>query len=209
MSNYLTSTELLNTLGVTSGAQQELDADAACSAASRAIDNLCQRRFYADSNSTQVRYYGPAPNGMRLQIEDLITLTSLVTRDDGGNVDTNDGGLQTWTLNTDFVVGPLNAAQNSADVWPWTRLEVMPTGSYTFNMLYPRSVKLTGKFGWSAVPGPILDAATLLAERVYKMKREAPLGTIAVADMAIRIARADSNIMILVGPYMKYRPAVS
>jgi hypothetical protein len=201
---------LLATLGVTNpDSQRSLDASAACTAASRAIDNLCQRRFYADSDTAQVRYYGPADTPVRLQIDDLITLTSLKTRDDGGNVDTADSGLQTWTVNTDFVTGPLNAAQNSADVWPWTRLEVIPTGSYTFNRLYPRSVKVTGKFGWPSVPGPIADATTLLAERIYKMKREAPLGTIAIADMAVHIARADSNIMILVAPYMRYPSVVA
>lgn len=209
MSDYLTSSALLNTLGVTSpSGQQTSDAAAACTAASRALDNLCSRRFYADADANQTRYYSPA-NVAGLDIEDLVTLTSLVSRNDGGNVDTADSGLNTWTLNTDFVLAPLNAQQNSADVKPWTRLEVIPTGSFSFNILYPRSVKVTGKFGWASTPAPITDATTLLAERVYKMKREAPLGVIALADVAIRIARADSNIMLLIGSYMKHRIAVA
>lgn len=209
MTDYLTSSALLATLGVTSPAvQQTSDASAACTAASRAIDNICTRRFYADANPTQTRYYSPA-NTSRLDIEDLITLTSLVSRDDGGNVDTADSGLHTWTLNTDFVLAPLNAQQNSADVWPWTQVQTIPTGGFSFNVLYPRSVKVTGKFGWPAVPGPVVDATTLLAERIYKMKREAQLGVIVLVDTAVRIARADSNIMILIGPYMRHRVAVA
>lgn len=208
MADYVTPSALLATLGVTSsGDQFTQDAQAACTAASRAIDNLCERRFYADSNTTQTRYYSPV-NASRLNIEDLVTLTSLVSRDDGLNVDTA-SGLNTWTQNTDFVLAPLNAGQNSADVWPYTRIEVIPTGSYSFNTRFPRSVKVTGKFGWAAVPGPITDATTLLAERIYKMKREAQLGVIVLVDTAVTIARADSNIMILVAPYMKHRVAVA
>ena len=155
-----------------------------------------------------MRYYSPV-NSLRLDIEDLITLTSLKARDDGGNVDTADSGLITWTVNTDFWLAPLNAAQDSANVWPYTRIEVNPTGNYVLNTLYPRSVKVTGKFGWASTPGPVTDATTLLAERIYKMKREAPLGSIVLADVAVRLARADSNLMILIGPYMKHRVAIA
>lgn len=177
---------------------------------------MCDRRFYADSDANQVRYYGPTDLRWRpgsgvpaLEIEDLITLTSFKTRDDGGNVDTADSGLTTWTVNTDFWLAPLNAAANTANVQPYTRLELNPAGNYTFPVTYPRSIKVTGKFGWATTPGPITDAATLLAERIYKMKREAPLGVIALADTAIRLARSDSNLMLLVGPYIRHRAAIS
>lgn len=175
---------------------------------------MCQRRFYADADTAQVRYYGPPdlkrlPFGQAgLEIEDLITLTSLKTRDDGGNVDTADAGLSTWTVNTDFWLAPLNAATNSVDVWPYTRIEANPAGNYMWPVTYPRSIKVTGKFGWSSTPSPITDATTLLAERIYKMKREAPLGVIALADTAIRLARSDSNLMLMVGPYMRHRASI-
>lgn len=209
MSDYLTASALLATLTVSNPSPtQTQDAGAACTAASRAIDNICGRRFYADTDAAQIRYYSPT-DWKWVEIEDLITLTSLKTRDDGGNVDTADSGLNTWTATTDFWLTPLNAAQNSANVWPYTRIEVNPTGNYTFNAWFPRSVKVTGKFGWATTPAPITDATTLLAERVYKMKREAPLGVIALADTAIRLARSDSNLMLLVGPYMRHRAAVA
>lgn len=209
--SYVTASGLLATIGVTSpSAQQTADATAAVNAATTAIDNLCQRRgtttrdgFAADADANQVRYYSPA-RWDRLDIDDLVTLTSLQTRDDGVDIDTSDGGANTWTQNKDFTLEDLNAA---AEGWPFTIIRVNPAGSFTFNVVYPRSVKVTGKFGWPSSPTPIVDACTLLAERVYKMKREAPLGVIALADAAIRIARADNNLMVLLGPYMRHRGA--
>ena len=134
----------------------------------------------------------------------------VTSRSDGGNVD--DAPVNTWTLNTDFFLAPLNAQANSqsgGEVWPWTRLEVNKAGSFTFNTYYQRSVKVVAFWGWPEVPQPIIDATILLGARLYKMKREAPLGVIALADAAIRIARADANLMLSVGPYMRRRPSVA
>ena len=200
MADYVTSAQLKATLGIT-GTGFDADLQASATGASRAIDKLCNRRFYADADANQVRYYSPVEPGL-LQIDDLVTLTSLLTSDDG----TTFGN--TWTLNTDFVLQPLNAAAD-AEVWPYTSIKTHPNGSFLFNTFYPRSVQLTGKFGWAAVPAPVFDATTLLAERLYKMKREAPLGVQVFADVAMRIARADSNLMMSIGPYRKVAAAVA
>ena len=209
---YVTAAQLLATLGVTPDAQKTSDATAAVNAATNAIDELCQRKnttsrdgFGIDADASQVRYYSPVALD-HLDIDDLVTLTSLVTRDDGGNVDTSDSGLQTWTANTDFVTTPMNAASQG---WPYTRLETLPTGHYTFNTFYPRSVKVTGKFGWPSVPAAVVDACTLLSERLYKMKREAPLGVLAMAEVAVRVGTGDQNLRILLGPYTAHRGSVA
>lgn len=207
--SYVTASGLLATIGVTSpSAQQTADATAAVNAATTAIDNLCQRRgtttrdgFAADADANQVRYYSPACWD-RLDIDDLVTLTSLQTRDDGVDIDTNDGGANTWTQNKDFSLEDLNAA---AEGWPFTVIRVNPAGSFTFNVVYPRSVKVTGKFGWPSTPQPIIDACTLVSERVYKMKREGPLGVVAFQQEVVRVASADRNVMLLLAPYMRMR----
>lgn len=206
--SYITAAQLLATLGQTSASsQQTSDATAAVSAATSAIDNLCQRPgtstrdgFGVDADAAQIRYYSPAVWD-RLPIDDLVTLTSLQTRDDGVDIDTATGA-NTWTLNTDFSLEPLNAASEG---WPFTHFRVNPAGSFTFNVVYPRSVKVTGKFGWPATPQPIIDACTLISERVYKMKREGPLGVVAFQQEVVRVASADRNVMLLLAPYMRMR----
>ena len=199
--DYITSAALKATLNI-SVTTSDADIAASITAASRALDRICQRRFYADADANQVRYYTPIRWDW-LEVDDLVTLTTLKSADDGTGTFAN-----AWTLNSDFFLEPLNA-QADADSWPYTSLRVHPSGAFTFNTFYPRSVQVTGMFGWPAVPGPIVDGTTLLAERLFKMKREAPLGVLAFQDVAVRVARADSNLMILIGAYIKHRAAVA
>lgn len=209
MAGYITGAQLLATLGVTApNTQQTADANSAVSAASRAIDNLCDRSFTASGTVAASRYYSPRATD-NLEIHDCSSVTILVSRDDGGNVDTADSGLNTWTANTDFFVEPLNPSSNPSETLPYTRLRVNPAGSFVFNTRYPRSVKVTGLWGWSSTPAAVTDASYLLAERLYKMKREAPLGLLAFQDAAVRIARADSNLMVLLGAYVKHPGAIA
>lgn len=200
---YITLADLKTTLGI-NVTTWDADLSQSIAAAAAAINQICQRTFYTVSG-TYSRYYSPV-NPSEQVIDDLVAVTSLVTRDDGGDVDTDDGGLQTWTLHTDYELAELNAASQD---WPYTRIVVRPNGGYLFNTFYPRSVLLTGQFGWPAVPYGVIEACSLLAERLFKMKREAPLGVIAFEQMAIRVARADGNVMILLAPYMATRIAVA
>lgn len=164
----------------------------ALTAASRGLDNLCSRRFYPDDDALQVRYYTPY-DACTLSIDDLIALTSLASGDGDGTFATS------WTLNTDFVLEPLNAA---ADGRPWDRVTVtgrghgLPSGQ--------RTVKITGQFGWSDVPPGIKEATIILAIKLVKRVREAPFGVVGVGlDSAMRIARSDPDVMFLVGEYIK------
>ncbi len=202
---YITSDLLKNTLTLTGTTFADVDIAFATKSASRAIDLLCQRHFYMDDDTAQVRYYTPGRQ-TELEIDDLVTLTSLQTDTDG------DGTFeQSWTLNTDFVLEPFNALSNAADPWPYTLIRVHPAGSYVLPTTgYPRTVKVTGKFGWPVgVPDAVVDATTLLANRLLTIKRSAPLGIVAFDGGAVRIARADQSVMMLVGNYMKHRVAVA
>ncbi len=200
---YITTAALKATLTLTGTTYADADITAAIAAASRAIDNLCQRRFFQDADANQVRYYTPGDDILAqglLDIDDLVTMTSLLTSDDGTTF------ANTWTANTDYVLEPLNAA---SDVWPYTHIRALPQGSFRFNTIYPRSVKLTGMFGWPAVPDAVVNATTLLANRILTISRSAPLGIMPFEGGAIRIARADSQVMMLVGPYMRHASSVA
>ena len=193
---YATSAELKATLELTGETFADADISLALTAASRAIDGAARRRFWVDANANQVRYYSPTTEDW-LQIHDLVTLTSLKS-DPGG-----DGTFEyTWTQNTDFVLTPLNAA---ADSRPWTSIELHPNGSYSFPTDYPRSVELTGKFGWSAVPDAVKEATMIVAAKLVKRAREAPFGIVAAGleGAAIRIARHDPDVRFLLGPYTR------
>jgi hypothetical protein len=176
-----------------------LDGDilVALSAAARAVDEICCRRFWADVDAAQVRYYSPQRSD-HLYVDDLITLTTLKT-DEG-----RDGTFEnTWTLNDDFWLEPLNAATDSE---PYMAVRVNPLGAFTF-FPYPRSVQVTGKFGWSAVPPAVTEATTILAGRFLKRSREAPLGdpaALALGGAAVRLTGKDTDVTTLLGPYMRH-----
>lgn len=196
---YVTPDELKSTISL--GANfADVDISTSIMSASRAIDNLCERRFYPDADANQVRYYSPYAKAL-LEVDDICTITTLATDDDGSYAYAN-----SWTLNTDFIAEPLNAA---ADSQPWTHLRALPQGSFLFNTFYPRSVKLTGKFGWATTPDTIVDATSYLSSRLLRLRREAPFGVVTFDGGAVRIARMDSTVMGLIGPYMKHRIAIA
>lgn len=198
---YVTSAALKATLSITGETYADADIAIALESASRAVDGICGRRFYADADATQVRVYSPSSRDL-LRIDDLITLTSLKT-DPGG-----DGTYeQTWTLNTDMVLEPLNPELiDATNRQPWTLIRRHPRGSYYFPADYPRSVQVTGKFGWPAVPAPVQTATSILASILLKRMREAPFGVVALGvDTAARIASTDRQVLALLTPYRRFR----
>jgi hypothetical protein len=203
---YVSATQLKATLNMSGETYADADITAACAAASRAIDNICRRRFYPDSDATQIRYYTPLAPGL-VEIDDLITLTTVkVDRDGDGTFE------ETWTNNSDFVLEPLNAA---ADGWPYERLRVHHRttrgwwpGHHHHRGPSDRSVQVTGKFGWTTAPYEVQDAASIYASRLLKRKREAPFGVTAlgVEGTVARIARTDPDVLALLEPFKRTRP---
>lgn len=194
---YLEVEELKATLELTGQTFADQDVSLALTAASRGIDNVCGRRFYADADAMQIRYYRPGGYSF-IRIDDLITLTALKTNSDGGATYPD-----TWTVNTDFVLEPTNAA---ADGRPYTSVNMHPNGGYWFTPHYPRTIQVTGKFGWPAVPEEIKAATTILASKILRRTREAPFGIITVGiedGTAMRIARLDPDVSFLIDPYVR------
>jgi hypothetical protein len=196
--------EVKATLELSGESQFDPDLSRALTAASRAVDSLCGRRFWLDADDTSVRYYGPTDvtvdlddGAWKLKIHDLVDLASFKADQDG------DGTFEeTWTVNADFLLEPLNAAEDGR---PWTTIKRHPLGSYTFPC-YPRSIEVTGQFGWAAVPAEIKEATVILAAKIFRRSREAPFGVITVGiegGAAMRIARTDPDVMMLVGDYVR------
>lgn len=172
------------------------DIQLALQAAARAVDEICNRRFWPDADATQIRYYSPQRYDL-VYIDDLLTLTTLKTDGDG------DGTFETTWSTTDYYLEPLNAL---ADSRPYTEICAIPWGSLWFTTLYPRSVQITGKFGWSAVPAAISEATTILAGRFLKRSREAPMGdaaALALGGAAVRLTGRDTDVTALLSPYMR------
>lgn len=138
----------------------------AISAASRQIDGRCGRRFWQDG-STVARTF-TADNTGCLELggrDDISTTTGLVVKVDYDG----DGTFETTlTINTDFIVTPVNAASDTP-VWPYTGLQITPTTSaYLPTNLGRPGVQITAKWGWPAVPDDITQACLIQAKNLYK-----------------------------------------
>jgi len=198
---YVTAAALKATLSIT-GTTFDADIDAVINSSSRTIDQACGRRFWADAAATSVRTYTP-DSWRRVMIDDLITLTSLKVDQDG------DGTFEeTWVVNTDCVLEPLNAAAETP-VRPYESILVRKLARKYFPVDVERSVQVTGKFGWPAIPDEIATATSVLAGKLFKRAREAPFGIVsfgADSTAAMRIARTDPDVANLIGPFVRHTP---
>ena len=193
---YVQVEEFKSTIELSGTSFSDEDVKMALKASCRAVDEICGRRFYADADASQVRYYSP-DNYWTLYVDDIVTITTLKTDDSGDGTFEN-----TWTLNTDYIAEPLNAVAESK---PWQKLCVHPSGTHIFPANFPRSVELTGKFGWSVVPAQVEEATTLLAHRLLKRARQAPFGIsgLGLDGSVVRIMMSDPDVMMLLRPFMR------
>lgn len=185
MSDYVTIAELEAAANAPAGFLEL--GPLAITAASRAIDDYCKRRF---DKATETRYYSPDYANV-LWLDDLVSITTLKT---------NPGEANEATIaSTEWVLEPLNAPTRNE---PYSNLRVknsywLPSGR--------RSVEIVGEFGWPAVPAPIKQAALIHASRLLKRSREAPFGVIAgdFEGGGMRVPRLDPDVAALLGPYQK------
>lgn len=164
-------------------------------AVSRAIDNHCGRRFFSAS---ETRYY-TAESPWRLDIDDVSDVAAtasfaIYTDDDG------DGTFENTWAATDFDAQPYNAALNGL---PYTSIERTVLGNYSFPLVR-KGVKITGPFGFAAVPKPINRACVFLSARLFKLYI-VPLGqsaATAVGTISLKAAEIPMDIqMLLLRPY--------
>ena len=163
---------------------------------SRAIDLLTGRRFYLNTND-ETRYY-QSDNGSLFRCpDDIGSITTLKT-----DTDNSFTYSDTWTVNTDFWLEPVNAA---LDGRPYTQIRVHPTGSYAFPNL-PKGIQIVGKFGYFVTAtNPMIHTATLMLVNRLFMRRKSPLGVAGTSALgtAVMVAKRDPDIMALLAPFTR------
>ena len=162
---YASLAELKQRLNISETGRDSLWRDV-IESASRWVDDITGRRFHASSdidseNPTEIRYYqlDPYTNPLELEIDDVLTVTEIVTDANG------DGTFEyTWVANTDYWLGPRNAAAKNR---PYTHIHKSTyAGRYWFPS-YPNSIKVTGNFGYctlATLPANIRQLTMMVAE---------------------------------------------
>jgi hypothetical protein len=190
---YTTLASVKSSLDLTNNTFADSDITDAINAASRAIDQQTGQFFY--QTTSQTRQFVPQSEGYCM-IDPLNTFTSLVAQN------------STWTLDQDFYLLPINAA---VDGRPWTAIRTI-TRPFIFPQsqtsvgwgLFDSRIQITGLWGWTAVPDEIATATKILASRLLRRVREAPMGLSMMFGpdgSAVHIARTDPDVAALIDPY--------
>lgn len=161
-------------------------------AASRGIDVICHRRFYAVSETRTFRARTPH----LCFVGDLLSVATLKTDSDGDRTYED-----TWATD-DYDLLPENA---SLDGEPYLRIAVAPQGSYRFP-LHAKGVQIAGSFGYSSTTPPAIKEACLrYAARIW-MLRNAVLGikgSTRLGEITVRKVPPDETIINLLAGYRK------
>lgn len=174
------------------GGGQNLDktdlANQAIAAASRWIDEHCQRSFVV-ATADEVRTF-EAGSCYELTLgpwNDLRSVTTLATDTAG------DGTFETTWAATDYELH----RDHPDTTRPYQRVEAV--GGRLFPVKRSRvgrsqRVQITGKWGWASVPTQVEQACLIQASRIYKRK-ESPEGVAGFGEFAIRVSgRVDPDV---------------
>jgi hypothetical protein len=196
---YCTTPELQSWNQATSAAAEAL-LDRAIEAASRAIDEFCQRHFWKTSAATARDLVADDPCTLVFgAFNDLHVVTAVATDAAG------DGTFETAWSAGDYELHPVNPTA-APELRPWTSMSVagsrrfpLPTGSGR-----QARVRVTGTWGWAEVPAAVEQACLLLAARLF-LRKESPAGVAGFGEFgAIRVRNNDPDVAALLGPYQRY-----
>lgn len=191
---YATLLQIKSAIGISDGIDDPM-LEMAIESASRQIDSYTERYFYNAGTATKI--FAPLDEWV-CPTEDFITLTQVQTSEDGESWDT------TWGTE-DWQAEPLNGRAGGL-VTSYTQIRAIE------NYLFPyrqgeATVRLTGTWGWSAVPIAITQATVILASRIFK-RLDSPLGIISGELGSMRVGfRLDPDVQHLIEPYRKIRMA--
>lgn len=186
---YCTLADVKAALRITDAVDDSL-LEMAVESASRLIDGYAYRYFYNAGTATRDFV---AEDSYLTIIDDLISISELKTTDEIGS------DYVTWSAD-DYQLRPVNGKIDGLSV-PYT--SILSTDDLLFNIKGQQAlVRVTGVWGWSAVPIAIKQATVIQSSRIYK-RLDSPLGVAGFGDLgAIRVGRAlDPDVEQLVMPY--------
>ena len=162
---YLTLEELRSYVGV-SAASDTADLDDVLTAASRMVDRYCGRHFY--QATAQAREFDVDSDGYTVTLgpfNDLVSLTTFA-------YDNNDDGTYESTISASGYQLLAPPQGQAPATWPYTQVRVLstvvlpyaPTALGRIDL-----IRLTGTWGWPAVPPEVKQATRILAAELYKL----------------------------------------
>lgn len=203
MSVYATRSDLKAWLRIESATTEfDTQLDDALEDASRCIDQATSRSFDTTLSVAAPRYYTPewdrATGRLVVQIDDLQSVTSLAVDYDSDG----DGTYATSIVVADTRLYPLNA---TADGKPWSQLSLPTDASISTGV--EGSIRVTAKWGWTAVPGPVKQACLMQAARFF-VRKDSTYGMAGTTDGGFGetrlLAALDPDVRLSLKTVMRY-----
>jgi hypothetical protein len=186
---YATLSEVKASLRITDAIDDAL-LETAIESASRMIDGFTARTF---SNAGTATRNFAATDEINLIIDDAISVSQVTSTDEVG------GTYTTWDV-TDYQLEPINSRSDGLYM-PFTSIRAV--NDYLWPVVdYQALVRITGVWGFPAVPTAIKQATIIQSSRLYK-RLDSPLGVAGFGDMgAIRVGRyLDPDVEQLAMPF--------
>lgn len=175
----------------------------AIAAATGWINETCGRHF---NRVTEARTYQPGSMWV-LDIDDLADDPAIsvdIDQDGDGTFE------QHWTRGTDYVLRYGDGLYNPGTTGiarPFRQLQVIGGGKwlpFTWPYAHLDRVRITGPWGWPAVPWAVSESCRMLSADIFKYK-DAPFGVAGVSDIGIIRANVNPWIVEQLKPYVSRR----
>lgn len=166
---YVTLEEIRSRLGGQVPADQSSALETAITSACRALDVFCGQQFY-DSGSATARTFTPRHH-YRLKVDPFSTVTGLVVKTDTAG----DATYATTWASTDYEVDYFGGDFGQTMSAPFDTIRAIGAYCWPTANLRVRSVQITARWGWAAVPQSIAEAARILSVDMWKRK-DTPFG---------------------------------
>ena len=177
MSQLVTKTQLKSILGIpTADTTDDARLETACDAATQQVQAECGRQFVQDTTATARVFV--ASSALFVEVDDFMTTSGLIVKTD----DDNNGTFETTWASSDYQLEPLNG-RFEGQAWPYTQLRAIDA-RYWPRWRGQALVQVTARWGWSAIPAPVKQAAEIQALSIFK-SADAPLGVAGFGDIGV------------------------
>lgn len=178
-------------------ADETVNIEKAIESASRSIDRMTNRRFWADATATARQYR--ATDFYRLFVDDISSTTGLLVKTDTGG----DGTYETTlTFNVDYILDPINAPQQER---PFTVVTMVGTTLFPSPINLRPGIQVTAKFGWynGTPPDDVEEACLILSTDLVK-RASSVGGVLGLSELgAIRMSPLGRDVQAMVRPYRR------
>jgi hypothetical protein len=147
-------------------------------AASRSIDKMANRRFYADTNVTARQYR--ATDFYRLLVDDISTADGIIVALDSGG----DGTFETTlTFGTDYILDPLTSPQKNR---PYYFVTMVGTQLFPSPINLRPGVQVSARWGWyNGIPPDDIVEACLILTSDYVKRAQSIGGVVGLSELGV------------------------